>query len=497
MIIQKQKKTSPIPIHSCLILGLMCLLLAAIPVWGAPIKPRVMVYPAPVGEILSTAYQVSVSGQRVPVYVAKVSAKDRVRRFKAVDDTRHSADYFDTAAFAYFDMQGKVTITVTIPGEVTSAKILPASAAINAVLNKHTVSFTLTQPRNLTIEINGEYVQSLHLFANPIETNIPRRDDPDVIFFGPGIHEVSHLVIGDNKTVYVAGGAIIRAVIAPKEPFTITGKDSLKNYGSPTFDLRGKNITFRGRGIIDASACPTHARNMMMVHGSNIRIEGVILRDASTWTIPVRQSDSVVIDNVKLLGYRANTDGIDICNSRNVTVKNCFIRTGDDLIVVKADKGQGDVKNIVAKNCVLWNQVAHALSIGAEIREPVSNVLFTDCDVIHDQGREWSLRIYQCDAALVSHVSFENIRIEEAHKCISLWIGKAIWSRDQDYGHIQDVTFKNIKATGSPLNIELTGIDAGHQIQNVNFTNVTLNGAPITANQVKANAFVKDMVINP
>ena len=68
----------------------------------------------------------------------------------------------------------------------------------------------------------------------------------------------------------------------------------------------------------------------------------MILRDSSTWTMPIRQSDRVTVKNVKLLGYRANSDGIDICNSRDVTVEDCFIRTLDDLIVVKTDRGQGE-----------------------------------------------------------------------------------------------------------------------------------------------------------
>jgi polygalacturonase len=70
-----------------------------------------------------------------------------------------------------------------------------------------------------------------------------------------------------------------------------------------------------------------------------------------------------------------------------VLIENCFIGIDDDLVVVKADKGQGSSQNITVKNNILWNPVAHALSIGAEIREPVDNVLFTDCDIIHDQGR--------------------------------------------------------------------------------------------------------------
>jgi len=461
------------------------------------VKPKVIVYPAPAGEKLSGLYQVNVSGRAVPVYMAKVAPKDKARRYKATDDTRNSALYFDEAAFAYFDMRRKIEVTVSVPENIDSVKILPLSASVKPVFKQGRITFWLTKPQNLTIEVNGEYVKSLHLFANPIDANIPSANDKNVIFFGPGIHQVSHLTVGDNKTVYVAGGAIVQAVIDPGEPFTIKGKDSLKNYGTPSFDLRGNNITIRGGGIIDASACPTHARSLLMVRGTNIRVEGLILRDVALWTVPVRQSDNVVIDNIKLLGYRANSDGIDICNSRNVVVQNCFIRTSDDLVVIKSDKGQGAVKNITVKNCVLWNQIAHALSIGAELREPVDSVLFTDCDIIHDQGREWSLRVYHCDAAVISHVRFENIRIEEAHRLISLWIGKAIWSRDNDYGHIHDVVFKNITATGAPLTIELKGMDKGHAIQNVGFDNIKLNGKAMTITDAKANEFATGISVLP
>ena len=289
--------------------------------------------------------------------------------------------------------------------------------------------------KNLTVEINGEWVRSLHLFINPPEVNAPRPDDPNVIYFGPGIHEITHLVVGDNKTLYIAGRCSSRAIIKPDEKFGISGYSGLRNY-SPSIELKGQNITVRGRGILDASACTTHSRNMITVHGSNIKIEGIILRDSPTWTIPIRESDNVIVSNVKLIGYRANSDGIDICNSRNVTVENCFIRTLDDLIVIKTPKGgKSEVKHIVAKNCVLWNQVAHALSIGAEITRDISDVLFTDCDIIHDQGREWSLRVYHTDAARVSDVRFENIRIEESIKFISLWINKAVWTSDLERGH--------------------------------------------------------------
>lgn len=474
---------------------LLCLAFA-VAVAPLALAGTVRVYPAPNGEELSPDYTVKVEGREVPVYVAKVAPADPARRWKAMDDKANSADYFETASFAYFDMDGPVTVTVTCPETIQSAKILPSSFNLKSSLHGKSLTFTLGEPKPLTLEVNGRWVGALHLFANPPEADAPRPDDPNVIYFGPGIHEVSHQVVNSGQTVYVAGGAVVRGVIRPDEPYSVSSYSGLRNY-SPTFDLRGTNITFRGRGIVDGSRSTTHARHLVSVRGADITIEGVILRDSSTWTIPIRQSDRVTVKNVKLLGYRANSDGIDICNSRDVIVEGCFIRTLDDLIVVKTDRQQGEARRIVARDCVLWNEVAHALSLGAELRENVDDVLFANCDVIHDKGREWTLRVYHCDSARISHVRFEHLRIEESPRLISLWIGKAYWTRDDARGQIDDVLFKDIRAMADPVRIELLGFDDTHAVENVVFDDLVVNGKPLAAATVTTNAFVRHVVVRP
>jgi hypothetical protein len=471
-------------------------LLVVVLLWkAAPAAAGIVrVYPAPSGEKLSTAYRVNVEGQEVPVYEARVAPADPARRWKAMDDKANSADYFEIAAFACFDMEGAVTVTVTCPDPIKSVHVLPSALKFEPVIEGKTLRLTLAEPKPLTIEVNGDWVHALHLFANPPERDAPRPGTAGLIYFGPGIHEVRHLELTNNQTVYVAGGAVVRGVIGPEEPFRVSGYSGLRTY-SPTFVLRGTNITFRGRGIVDGSRCTTHARNLVSVQGQDITIDGVVLRDSSTWTIPIRQSDRVQVRNVKLLGYRANSDGIDICNSRDVTVERCFIRTLDDLIVVKTDQRQGAARRIVARECVLWNEVAHALSIGAELREEVEDVLFTDCDVIHDKGREWTLRVYHCDAARIHNVRFENVRIEESPRLISLWIGKAVWTRDEERGHIAGVTFKDIRAQADPLRVELKGYDETHLVENVVFDRVVANSRPLTSVDVKTNLFVRNVII--
>jgi hypothetical protein len=478
-------------------LDIAILIVSSLLWWVPPaLAGSVRTHPAPTGETLSEDYSVQVEDQPLPVYVAKVAPIDPARRWKAMDDKANSAAYFATAAFAYFDMQGTVTVTVTCPDTIRSAKVLPSAFNIKPIVKGRSLSLVLSEPRPVTVEVNGDWVGALHLFPNPPEAKVPRSGDKNLIYFGPGIHEVSHLVVSNNQTVYVAAGAVVRGIVRPDEKFSISSYSGLRNY-SPTFVLRGTNIALRGRGIIDGSGCPTHARNLVAVQGKDITLEGVILRDSSTWNIPIRRSDRVTVKNVKLLGYRANSDGIDICSSRDVTVESCFIRTLDDLIVVKTDRGQGEARRIVARDCVLWNEVAHALSIGAELRENVDDVRFTNCDIIHDKGREWTLRVYHCDAARISNIRFENIRIEESPRLISLWIDKAVWTRDEERGHIDGVIFKNIRAKADPLRVEFKGFDETHAIENVVLEDVVVNGRPLVETDLKTNAFVRKITVRP
>jgi polygalacturonase len=191
---------------------------------------------------------------------------------------------------------------------------------------------------------------------------------------------------------------------------------------------------------------------------------------------------------------------MDLCNSRQVDVAGCFLRTIDDLIVLKTDKGQGELRDVTVKNCVLWNEFAHALSLGAELREPLTNVVFSDCDVIRDKGREWVLRIFNSDSAPVRNVSFENIRIEQARRLMSVWIGKAVWSREEERGHIDGVTFRNIQSMAPELPgpfADLVGFDAAHAVRDLRFENVLVGGRALKQSDVRQNAFVSGVQISP
>ncbi|MBI4978087.1 MAG: endo-polygalacturonase [Spirochaetes bacterium] len=436
----------------------------------------VRIYPAPSGVPLSSTFTAQADGRDVPVYVTTVLSEKPEERQKSAKNNM-------LTSFASFDMRSGVRVTVRSSTAVTSAKILPTSSGIQPVISGRQIEFTISKPGQIALELNDDWQNTIQIFANPFETNIPRSDDPNVIYFGPGVHQVESVKVTNGQMVYIAGGAVVYGNFTPK-----------KSAGGAVFALEGNNITLRGRGIIDGSQCPGHTRSLITAHGKNIAVEGITLCDSSGWSFPIRGCDHVAVDNIKLFGWRPNADGIDICGSRSVTVSNCYIRTWDDLIVIKSiNPADGDARDITVGHCVLWNEVAHALSLGAEMRKPVSNIVFRDCDVIRDKGREWVLRVYHCDAADISGVVFENIRIEEARRLFSLWIGKAVWSKDKAYGRIDDVIFRNITVTAERPRIEFQGIDDEHMVRHVQFSNVIINGKALTPDLVRQNDYVSDV----
>ena len=164
--------------------------------------------------------------------------------------------------------------------------------------------------------------------------------------------------------------------------------------------------------------------------------------------------------------------------------------------MIKTTLEGGKSEHIHAYGNILWNEVAHAVSVGAEINKDINDVLFEDNDIIHDKGREWSMRVYHCDNALVSNVVFRNLRIEESQNFISLWINEAVWSRSAERGHINGVTFENIRAerVANPV-IQFLGYDDTHMIENVTVSDVHVNGSKVTDRSVRKNEFVKNITI--
>jgi hypothetical protein len=451
----------------------------------APVS-SVRIYPAPSGEPLSTDFAVSVEGQSSPVYVATVG------EFVGYGTGKPK---FGTASFSSFDFTGTVQVSVFYHQPVTYAQVLPLSSGIVASISGNEVTFSISNPGQFVLEVNRMRTNSLQIFANAPEAP-PRTATAKnpVLYFGPGTHQLyGTTFVAANTTVYVDGGAVIYGSPAPCAPAPCIPASG------PIFFLQGPGIVFRGRGIIDGHALANGGNNHILyaTGADGVDIEGVTLRDSGSWNLVINKTKGAQVSNVKEFGWRLNSDGIDVNSSSNVTISGSFLRTYDDLVAIKTDDPTALIPStdITVQHMVLWNEKAHALTVGYEIQAPAQNILFTDCDIIRDTGHDFLLAVDNADGATVQGVSFQNINVEEVNGLMEVAINWTPASADPTPGEIDSVTFSNIQST-VPLRraapyANLVGYDPEHQINGVTFSGVMIGGEPLQASEVLRTSVVQ------
>jgi len=99
-------------------------------------------------------------------------------------------------------------------------------------------------------------------------------------------------------------------------------------------------------------------------HADNFTMYKITLRNSPNFHVGVNETDGFTAWGVKIMTPKTarNTDGIDPGSSRNVTIENCWIHTGDDDVAVKSSKA-GPSQNI----SILHNHfyTGHGMSIGS------------------------------------------------------------------------------------------------------------------------------------
>lgn len=415
---------------------------------------------------IKTPYQVTVNGKPITLYQANTW------------DPGYVPSYGGPYWFGSFDINGQAKVEVSTVKPLDKLLILPESKGIVPVISGQKFSFAIDKPMQIVAEPDGKNGPLL-IFANPPETNVPKQGDPNVIYYGPGEHKAGRIELTDNQTLYLAPGAVVSGGIYAK----------------------GKNITIRGRGVLDGIAYerfkgPTRYP-VTLEECTDLVVEGIVVKDGWSWCFVPRNCDDVTIDNVKLVTCRVeNGDGLDITNSRNVTVVNSFIRSDDDAIAPKGmvEPGKGmPVENLTIENCILWSDRAHVWRLGAECdAEYFRNLVFKNIDVLHFPDL-WTydevpfcISLEPANELPIENVLFQDIRIRTNGQrgFIDIRPKMTVFAGNRTLGSISNVVFKNIAFSGpkdaAPGIIRVNGPEPNHTVSNVSFENVTYNGQLIT-----------------
>ena len=468
-------------------------------------------------------YEVRINGAIVPTNTARVSSVPFNRRWPG-----HQRDISQTEAIQFvslsLDEAVYFEITPKMPFDETCVKIRPRSLGIIPKITDGKICFTLEKPACFTVEAFGRN-RALHIFADAAVKYDAVLESEDVIYFGAGEHNVGHIELHSDQTLFIDEGAVVYARISAldAENIKIIGHGILDNSKNKEEILFESNVENNNEQVNNA----VRRHTIQLEYCKNILIDGITIRDSLVYNIRPLACDNFTVKNVKIIGcWRYNSDGIDMHNCTNVHIDNCFIRTFDDSICVKGFDCfyEGDVqksveaamyrngksydvfKNVLVENCVIWNDWGKCLEIGAETRaEEMCDILFRNCDIIHV-----TMSVLDCmnvDYADVHDVSYENISIEvdetiptptmqrndtEAYENSNpshmpyLVNSHIVYHFEYSAGgnrrgRNRNFNFKNIKVYGDKtIKFRFSGFDDEHKVENIRISDVYLNDEKIT-----------------
>ncbi len=439
------------------------------------VSSQVKTYPAVKDLIQSKLYSVKVNNQDI-----------WTERYVSNLDIGKLPDWFSEPYvrkpqeqhIASFSGSGRLKVSVMVDVTVANVRIRPVSRNIKPKIENNQITFNWEGPGQLVVEVND--LPPLYLFADPDEENKPFSDDPNVTWFGPGVHRPGYIEMKDNQTVYIAAGAVVYGGIRA---------------------MGASNLKVIGRGILDGNY--EHRQMVQIEDSRNILFEGVTVRNGQGWTNTLINCRDVEYNYVKVLGFGPSSDGINPTGSQRVRITNCFLRNTDDCVAIKALNYDQPVKDIyVANNIMIGFAYADGVTIGFETNaESVSNVIVRDCDILLARGGSrvdgHSGFSIICDGPAVIHnILYENIRVEKSElKLFELNITDGTLYGVDPPGHIRDIILRNVEwFHEGPVIIH--GFSENNLVQNVAFENCIVAGKPlksIKSEYFNINEFTKNI----
>lgn len=246
---------------------------------------------------------------------------------------------------------------------------------------------------------------------------------------------------------------------------------------------------------------------------TDVRIEGLRLRDSGFWNVHLYRCRDVVIDGLDFQSpsegralKAPSTDGIDVDSCQRVTVRRCSFAVDDDCIALKGSKGphadrdasSPPVEDILVEGCT-FRAGAGVLTCGSEATV-VRRVVVRDCEVVGNVNVV-RLKLRPDTPQLYEDLRFENIRLEGEGRVFEV----APWRQFFDLKgeappsrRVRGVVVKNLtgrygtlgRITGNPgdaledLRFEASNLtlrSAALQLApsvDLRATDVTINGAP-------------------
>jgi hypothetical protein len=347
-----------------------------------------------------------------------------------------------------------------------------------------------------------------------------------IVYLPPGTYLSGTVMLKSNVTFYLEAGAVLRGSVNiddfTPQPGSVTEKHGTRwelpldatdagQHKHLLFAADAENVTLAGSGKIDGQGAafwvpagrkPASAQDLWKDGASDylksrsrpspllefvgcrhLKIQDICIENAPGWTLRSINCSDVFIDRVTVKNpvFGPNSDGLDICNSKNVFISNCSLTVADDIICLKSENPYDDsipvTKNVVITNCVMSGCCA-GLKIGTATKGGFENISFSNSVIFNDDVKFnerviAGVALTMVDGGWVSGVTITGIRMERVRAPIFIRRGNRTPRQDGSAGILKDILIDGINATGSILTSSITGLPS-FPVENVSLCNIRI-----------------------
>eukprot|EP00051_Salpingoeca_urceolata_P001839 m.44536 g.44536 ORF g.44536 m.44536 type:complete len:515 (+) comp11715_c0_seq1:200-1744(+) len=382
------------------------------------------------------------------------------------------------------DGASPVRVTVQATKRFSACEIRPKNLGLQCYTNgktdspghdKFTVAwFEVSAPLTyLSVELDGgdPVMHALNVFVDPLEdpASVPSPDDPQVLYFGPGVHRIGALAVNDTiDHVYAAPGAYIHGgfVTRSNHPVTVSGRGV---FSGETFVFHDPRFPW---SLIDLAAGNAHS------------VSGITVVDPPKYYFRT-YANNLVVKNVKFaVAWTYNTDGM--VGGKNSLIQDSYFRCNDDTLKIYS-------QGMICQRLTLWqNENGGVTQTGWWGNSTRKDILVEDIDLIHT---EWGHHESQNNGIVdhagggtsdtvvnVDNVTVRDVRVDEGVlSTMSLHFGNAT------KGSYRNVRLERVRVDGwNKYNRILADPGAAVAVDGITFLDFELGGTCIDS-AAKAN----------
>lgn len=302
------------------------------------------------------------------------------------------------------------------------------------------------------------------------------------VYLAGGHFLSAQLVLKGGMTFYIEKDAVLLGGIeAADYPEHMPGKTAAgDNRRSLLFADRADHLVLDGDGVIDGQGKSVKMNgrewlrpSLLRIFSSNdVTVRNLTLKNPRMWTQVYSECERLVIDHVTVLAppVYQNLDGMDICDSRDVIIRNCNIDSEDDSICLKTH-GTTGLQNILVENNTIRCRRANAIKLGTATTGPISGLRILNNTVLFAQYA--GLCIESVDGSSVSDVLVRGLDLMNTGQPIFIRLARRHVNgpdRSLPAAGLSGITIERVRALATHnrtrASNSITGIP-GARVQNV------------------------------